>query len=163
MPAIKNSCFYLVFILFSLTVKAQTAQIAKAKNNVAYQWGEVAMIATANDTEKFKPRPTVTSRFLGLIWTAVFDAWSRYDDTAIPIYLKDVNRRSGAERTLKNKEIAISYAAYRTMMKYFFSDSVLFINTMKELSLDPYNNSLDPTTAIGIGKDSQSHAGLRSL
>ena len=152
MLAIRNNCFYiLVLILFSQAGKTQTAQIAKAENNIAYKWGEVAMIATANDTEKFKPRPTVTSRFLGLIWTAVFDAWSRYDDTAIPIYLNDINRRPGPERILKNKEVAISYAAYRTMMKYFFSDSVLFINTMKELNLDPNNNSLDPATAIGIG------------
>src|SRR5215203_2846432 len=152
MLAIKNSGLYiLVFILFSLAGKAQTTQITKAKNNIAYIWGEVAMIATANDTEKFKPRPTVTSRFLGLIWTAVFDAWSMYDDTAIPLYLRDVNKRPASERILKNKEIAISYAAYRTMLKYFFFDSVLFINTMKELNLDPNNNSLDPATAIGIG------------
>ena len=121
MLALRNSCFYmLIFILFCLAGKAQTAQLAEDGNNIAYKWGEVAMIATANDTEKFKPRPTVTSRFLGLIWTAVFDAWSKYDDTAIPIYLNDINRRPGPERILKNKEIAISYAAYRTMMKYFF-------------------------------------------
>ena len=34
------------------------------EKNMAYKWGEIAMTATANDTEKFSPRPTVTSRFL---------------------------------------------------------------------------------------------------
>ena len=75
MLAIRNSCFYiLVFTLFSLAGKAQEVKEPTGKNNIAYKWGEVALTATANDTEKFKPRPTVTSRILGLIWTAVFDA-----------------------------------------------------------------------------------------
>jgi hypothetical protein len=148
----KNYFYLLAFIIFPLAAGAQKiVQEPRGKNNIAYKWGEVAMTATANDTEKFKPRPTVTSRFLGLIWTAVFDAWSRYDDNAIPLYLQNVNRRPSSERVLKNKEIAISYAAYRTMIEYYFSDSALLKNTMKELGLDPGNKSLDPSTAIGIG------------
>jgi|GEM_PF-2590328 len=41
--------------------------------NIAYKWGEMALQATANDTERFNPRPTVTSRYLGLIFVAIFD------------------------------------------------------------------------------------------
>ncbi len=120
-------------------------------NNIAYQWGKVSLECTANDTERFKPRPTVTSRILGLIWTSVFDAWSRYDDKATPFYLTHVDRQSESERTLKNKEIAISYAAYRSMLEYYFSDSLLLRNKMIELGLDPNNKSEDPSTPEGIG------------
>ena len=120
-------------------------------NNMAYKWGMVSMQATANDTEWFKPRPTITSRFLGLIWTAVFDAWSRYDRAAVPVYLNNVERRPPAEHTLKNKEIAISYAAYRTMMEYYFSDSTMLRNAMVEFGYDPDDESADPATAVGIG------------
>lgn len=119
--------------------------------NIAYKWGEMALTATANDTEKFKPRPTITSRYLGLIFVAVFDAWSRYDEKAIPVYLSDVKRRPEKERLLKNKEIAISYAAFRAMNEYYFSDKELFASFMKKLGLDPNNNSLDPSTPEGIG------------
>lgn len=119
-------------------------------NNLAYKWGVVAMDATANDTEWFKPRPTVTSRFLGLIWTAVFDAWSRYDEHATPVYLQ-LERRPVNEQTLKNKEAAISYAAYRTMMEYYFSDSVMLRQKMMEFGYDPDDSSMDPTSPIGIG------------
>ncbi|HEX5172138.1 MAG TPA: haloperoxidase, partial [Cyclobacteriaceae bacterium] len=107
------------------------------KDNLAYKWGEIAMDATANDTEWFKPRPTVTSRFLGLIWTAVFDAWSRYDEKATPIFLANVERRPADEQVLRNKEIAISYAAYRTMMEYYFSDSLMLRKTMTDFGFDP--------------------------
>ncbi|WP_088340368.1 vanadium-dependent haloperoxidase [Robiginitalea sediminis] len=119
--------------------------------NIAYQWGEMALEATALDTERFNPRPTITSRYLGLIFTAVFDAWSRYDANATPVYLQGVARVPEAERTLENKEVAISYAALRAMNEYYYSDSTLFRDFMKELGLDPDNHSTDPTTPAGIG------------
>jgi hypothetical protein len=143
----------LLTLLFILSC-SPTKDIAQTEplgiNNIAYQWGKVSLECTANDTERFKPRPTVTSRILGLIWTSVFDAWTRYDAKATPLYLA-IDRQPESERTLKNKEIAISYAAYRSMLEYYFSDSLLLKNKMIELGLDPDNQSEDPTTPIGIG------------
>ena len=123
----------------------------KGVENVAYKWGKMALTATANDTERFKPRPTITSRYLGLISVAVFDAWSRYDEKAIPVYLQDVDRRPTNEQSLKNKEIAISYAAFRAMNEYYYSDKKLFEEFMTNLGLDPNNESQDPNTPEGIG------------
>ena len=149
---------YLLFATFLIygcspnnSKKETSLQEAKGANNIAYQWGQVALKATAEDTERFKPRPTITSRYLGLIFVAVFDAWSQYDEKAIPVYLNDVNRRPVEEHSLKNKEIAISYAAFRTMNEYFFADQAFFADFMIQLGLDPQNESLDPTTPEGIG------------
>lgn len=147
--------FTVILILFSCSEQKkndeETILGSSAPNNVAYFWGKVALEATANDTEKFKPRPTVTSRMLGLVFASVYDSWSRFDDKANPVFIKDIERISERERTQKNKEIAISYAAYRTLREYYFSDTTLFVEKMKELGLDPYDNSTDPTTAVGIG------------
>src|SRR5690606_39893009 len=85
------------------------------ENNLCYQWATVILDATARDTEQFKPRPTISSRFLALIFVSIFDAWTRYDEKAIPVYLDNVDRRPAVENTLQNKEKAISYAAYRTL------------------------------------------------
>jgi len=123
----------------------------KGTENIAYKWGQMALTATANDTERFNPRPTITSRYLGLIFTSVFDAWSRYDETAIPVYLTNVDRLPSSEHTVKNKEIAISYAAFRTISEYYYSDRKLFADFMVELGLDPNNESLDPSTPEGVG------------
>lgn len=120
-------------------------------DNLAYKWGQIALQATANDTELFKPRPTVTSRYLGLIFVSIFDAWSRYDEKATPVYLTGVDRRPTEEQTLKNKEIAISYAAYHAMKEYYFTDSTLFADFMRELGLDPNDQSMDPSTPVGVG------------
>lgn len=123
----------------------------RGAENMAYKWGKIALEATANDTEKFRPRPTVTSRMLALVWTAVFDAWSRYDDRARPVYLQNVERVADGQRTLKNKETAISYAAYRAMLTYYFSDSVMLRKKMKEFGFNPDDHSVDPSTPEGIG------------
>lgn len=135
------------------TAAAESGEAAEPRgaDNLAYRWGEIALIATANDTERFKPRPTITSRYLALIFVAVFDAWSRYDDQSIPVYLDEVDRRPAAERTPANKEIAISYAAYRALCEYFYADRELFADFMRDLGLDPDDESLEPTTAAGIG------------
>lgn len=119
--------------------------------NRAYTWGQVTLEATARDTDRFKPRPTITSRMLALVWTSVFDAWSRYDEKAIPVYLSGVDRRPEEERSEANKEIAISYAAYRSCMHYYFSDSTFFRQSMREMGLNPDDHSTDPTTPVGIG------------
>jgi hypothetical protein len=143
----------LTMILFlcttsSLFSKNKTEPLGK--DNIASKWGKMAITATANDTDKFRPRPTVTSRFLGLTFVAVFDAWSRYDQNAIPVYLNDAKRRPSNEQTLKNKEIAISYVAYGALCEYYYSDKELFSSFMKKLGLDSTNQSVDPTTSEGI-------------
>lgn len=119
--------------------------------NRALRWAEIALQATAKDTERFRPRPTVTSRYLGLVFVAIFDAWSRYDSAAIPVYLREVNRRPASEQTLDNKKKAISFAACRVLSTYYYSDSLLFRQTMRDMQLDPDNFTLNPETPEGIG------------
>lgn len=148
------SILTLLFILLcGCKTKEDTSTIPEpiGAENVAYKWGEMALKATALDTERFAPRPTITSRYLGLIFTAVFDAWSRFDEKAIPVYLTDVPRLPKELHKLSNKEIAISFAAYRTMSEYYFSDKEIFSEFMQELGLDPSNETLDPSTPEGIG------------
>ena len=152
--ALKNHVVVLLSLCTATIVTPSQSPIVfepRGENNLAYKWGEIAMSCTANDTEKFRPRPTVTSRYLGLIWTAVFDAWSRYDEKANPVYTKGIARRPKSEHTIENKETAISYAAYRAMMEYYVGDSTMLKQAMRKLGFDPEDNSLDPMTAVGIG------------
>ncbi len=123
----------------------------RGADNVAFKWGKMALTATANDTERFKPRPTVTSRYLGLIFVSIFDAWSMYDEKATPVYAVDLEKRPVEEHTLANKEKAISYAAYTAMNEYYFSDSTIFADFMTELGFDPMVMSSDAETPEGLG------------
>lgn len=143
----------MVFILISACrpKPTQTDDQALGSDNIAYKWGEMALLATAMDTERFKPRPTITSRYLALIFIAAFDAWSVYDEDAIPVYLKGVDKIPESENQLKDKEIAVSYAAFRAMNEYYYMDTVIFSSFMEELGYDPNNMSMDPSTPEGVG------------
>nr|MBI1230508.1 phosphatase PAP2 family protein [Cytophagales bacterium] len=120
-------------------------------DNLAYQWAQIALEATARDTERLAPRPTITSRYLALVFISIFDAWSVYDEKATPVYLKGVSRRPLSERTLEQKQIAISYAAFRSLLEYYPGDSTLYTEFMISLGLDPTNGSMDATSPEGIG------------
>ncbi|NQW27669.1 MAG: vanadium-dependent haloperoxidase [Flammeovirgaceae bacterium] len=119
--------------------------------NIAYYWAQVALAATANDTELFRPRPTITSRYLGLIFISIFDAWSVYEPAATPVYLEEIEKAPVGLRTLKNKEIAISYAAYYALKEYYFSDSLMFKQKMEDLGLNPVFKGNDPSSPERIG------------
>ncbi|MDX2250247.1 MAG: vanadium-dependent haloperoxidase [Bacteroidia bacterium] len=150
-----NRAVFLILILIlgscAETADKKTTSSQTWEGNRAYTLGKISLEATARDTDRFKPRPTVTSRILGLIWTSVFDAWSVYDAKAVPVYFTGLERRPEAERTLENKEIAISYAAYRAMMEYYWADSAYLRQAMLEMGLNPDDNSEDPTSPVGIG------------
>ena len=146
-------CAIYIFIYFFYTGCQSDSPLTQPKgaDNIVYKWGKISLDATADNTDLFRPRPTVTSRMLALVWTSVYDAWSRFDATASPVYLKNVERVATEKRTIRNKEIAVSYAAYKALMEYYTHDSVMLTNKMKEFGFDPSNNSLDPSTPEGIG------------
>lgn len=122
----------------------------RGADNMAYRWATVVLEGTANDTERNRPRPTVTSRMIALCFMAMFDAWSRYDSVATPLYVM-AERRPPAERTEANKMAAISYATCRMLQAVYWQDSALFAQRLKEFGYDPNERALDPATPAGMG------------
>ena len=83
----------------------------------------------------------------------MFDAWSAYDPVAVGTRLGGTLRRPAGERTLENKNKAISYAAYRALTDLFKEreEMAVFNGLMAQLGYDPNDETTDPTTAAGIG------------
>jgi hypothetical protein len=61
--------------------------------------------------------PTVTSRAIGILHTATYDAWTAYDAAAVPTMANGNDKQP--DRSLDNKSKAISYAAYRVLTDLF--------------------------------------------
>lgn len=110
-------------------------------------WDQVAQQAVIN----LRVGPTIASRAYGMIHTAIFDAWAAYDPVATSTQLGNTLQRPVQENTDTNKNEAISYAAYRTLVDLFPTQVSLFNNLMTSLGFDPNNTSSDITTAAGIG------------
>jgi hypothetical protein len=84
-------------------------------DNVVLQWDEELLQAV----RALPPGPTVTARAISVVHTAIFDAWAAYDARALGTRLGSKLRRPAAERTLANKNKAISFAAYKALVDLF--------------------------------------------
>ena len=126
---------------------ASLAQLSSAQDNVVLQWDDAALQAI----RLTKPGPPMVARALAIVHTAMYDAWAAYDETAVGTRLGGSLRRAASEHTLANKGEAMSFAAYRTLVDLFPSQTSRFDALMGSLGFDPANGSTDTDTPAGIG------------
>lgn len=121
------------------------------KPSVAYDWLEVSLEATAREVDRHGARPTIISRTLAVALTAMYDAWAAYDDKAIGTRLGETLRRPPAERTLRNKEIALAHATYRALVDVYPEDAQWLAGQMRQRGLDPNDTTTDLSKPQGVG------------
>ena len=143
----------LVLVLaVGIGVVGQRPQSARAAtgDNVVVQWDEVTLQAI-RDT---RPGPTPAARALAMVHTAIYDAWAAYDavavDTRQRLRVTPTLRQLTAERTLANKEKAISYAAYATLVDLFPTQQPAFDEQMTT-KLGYATNGSDTSTPVTVG------------
>jgi hypothetical protein len=91
--------------------------------------------------------PPMVSRALAVAHTCAYDAWAAYDRDAVATQSTGAPRQPVAERTLANKEKAISFATYRAALDLFPGSKQHFDELMSELGYDPSETS----GAAGVG------------
>ena len=106
--------------------------------SAVYQWVDCLLDVSGRDSDRNQPRPPILSRTMAIVLTAMYDAWAAYDDKAVGTRLHDTLRRPRGERTAENKEKAIAYAAYRSLLFVYPDERVLSYwmkNTLIPLSI----------------------------
>jgi len=105
-----------------------------------------------------KTPPTIAARALAMVHTAMYDAWTNFNDGGCEVSTTTGSKlkRPDAECTRENREKTYSYAAYNVLMELFWfglppENKNMFRDYMCELNYNPDDRSLDPTTAVGIG------------
>jgi hypothetical protein len=113
----------------------------------------IAFQATAREHERHGARPTIGSRHLAMVVTAMFDAWAAYDAKAVGTRLGDKLRRPSNERTIANKDKAIGYAVTRVLLDVYGEDSDWIKSRARKEKeeVDPDDACTDVTTPQGIG------------
>jgi hypothetical protein len=118
------------------------------QSSVVIQWNN-ASLQGIRDAKLGAP---VVARALAIIHTCMYDAWAAYDERAVGTQLRDALRRPASERTLANKEEAISYAAFRALVDVLpVNTNSVYIPLMKQLGYAPGDDSTDIETPTGIG------------
>jgi hypothetical protein len=117
-------------------------------DSVVVQWNG----AVLQGVRESRLGPPMVARALAIVHTCAYDAWAAYDRVAVGTRLGGSLRRPPNERTLANKNAAISFAAYRAAVDLFpASRSTAFDPLMRRLGHDVSDLSTDATTAVGIG------------
>jgi hypothetical protein len=94
----------------------------------------------------------MVSRALAIVHTCIYDAWAAYDERALGTQSGSSLRRPRPERTLANKNEAISFAAYRASVDLFPTDDAsVFRPLMEQLGYNPDDASTDTRTPSGVG------------
>jgi Domain of unknown function (DUF6851)/VCPO second helical-bundle domain len=114
-------------------------------DNVVLAWDEELLQAV----RALPPGPTVTARAISVVHTAIFDAWAAYDALALGTRLRGSLRRPAAERTLANKNKAISFAAYTALVDLFPARQFDFAEQMTFLGYAV--DGSDASTAATVG------------
>ena|SRR5258708_34837937 len=134
----------LISLSFGLFISCNSV----AQPNATISWN-TASLQGIRDAKLGAP---VIARALAIVHTCMYDAWAAYDERAVGTQLRDALRRPASERTLANKEQAISFAAYRALVDVLPVDTnSVYGPLMKQLGYDPSDNSTDIETPTGIG------------
>ena len=122
----------------------------RASDNVVLKWNEQLL-----NTIRRNPGttgPTVAARAIGILNTAIYDAWAPYDNKAVGTRLLSL-RATGQATTLANKSKAISYAAYRVLTDLFSDPTSMdsYNQQMSDLGYPVDTAATDTSTPQGIG------------
>jgi len=137
----------MVVLALGVGVVVQRPQPARAAtgDNVVLQWNEVTLQAI-RDT---RPPPPAAARALAIVHTAIYDAWAAYDSLAVGTRLLGNLRQPSGDRTQANKEKAISYAAYATLVDLFPTQQPAFDQQMATLGYA--TDGSDTSSAASVG------------
>jgi hypothetical protein len=113
-------------------------------DNVVLKWNDQALAAI----RLLAPAPPVSARALAIMNTAIYDAWTAYDATAVPTQRTGWARRPAAEHTIEFKSMAISYAAHRALSNLYpsLADTFTGFRTALGYTTAPTGAPDDPAT-----------------
>lgn len=118
-----------------------------ATDTVVVTWNQAALAAI----RETHPGPPMVARMLAITHTCLYDAWAAYDAAAVGTQLGGSLRQPHAERSVANKNKAMSFAAYRALVDLFPSEQAKFDIVMAQLGYDPTDHSTDTHTPAGVG------------
>jgi hypothetical protein len=146
-PSLPQSGLGIIAVICCLCILAPTHLAQSQTDNLVLRWSAATVQAVRNT----RLGPPMTARALAITHTAMYDAWAAYDSVAVGTRLGATLRRPVEEHTAANKAQAISFAAYRTLVDLFPTQTALFDALMLEQGFDKANVSTAPTTAAGVG------------
>lgn len=120
----------------------------------AHRWNRI----TCDALHYSNAAPTIAARTLAMVHTAMYDAWTNFNDGGCEVSTTTGAKfkRPHAELISENREMAYSYAAYTVLTELFCArlradKAGLFRDMMCACGYDPNDKSINVTSAVGLG------------
>jgi PAP2 superfamily len=125
-------------------------------STISVQWTEAALEAIRNigrpthpdPKQRARIGPPMVARSLGLLHTAIYDAWAVYDPQALPTLLRIPSKTAGSD---PERIRAMSQAAFVVLKNQFPTESGIFDAKMTALGFPLNASSEDATLPEGVG------------
>jgi hypothetical protein len=131
--------------LGSVAAVTQRSAGAAAGDSVVLAWNQQVL----DTIVRTRLGPTVGARALAVVHTAIYDAWAAYDPVAVGTRLGGTLRQPAPERTVDNKNKAVSFAAYAALVDLFPASRATYEQQMTELGYAV--DGSDTSTSAGVG------------
>lgn len=149
--SVRHICTLPIFFLFSLISIPAFAQLPAEITNAPFQVVIPKGIEVIReDISPGASDASIIFRITAITSNAWFDAIAPYHPTAKGVY-SAIENRPESEQTDENRNIAILYASLKVLSAILPDRIDTWQTMLTDVGLDPLNNSLDPTTPIGIG------------
>lgn len=114
---------------------------------VAVSWNALALATI----RKLRTSPTVASRALAIMHTAMYDAWAAYDSVALGTRFGATLRQAAILHTIENRTMAFSYAAYVALLDLFPAQKAEFDAQMAQLQYNVADAVGGDASPAGVG------------
>jgi hypothetical protein len=121
-----------------------SSAVTTSTDTLVVQWNGMGLEAVRRST---LGAPMI-ARAMAILHTSIYDAWAAYDVTAVGTRLGAQLRQPVGERTARNRNAALSYAAYTAAVDLWPESKVLFDEFMLALGYPPDRRT---TTAGSVG------------
>jgi hypothetical protein len=129
----------------SVAAVNQRSAGAAAGDSVVLTWNQQVL----DTIVRAKLGPTISARALAVVHTAIYDAWAAYDPVAVGTRLGGTLRQPEVDRTVGNKNKAVSFAAYAALVDLFPASQPVYVQQMTDLGYAV--DGSDASTAAGVG------------
>ncbi|NCP11975.1 MAG: vanadium-dependent haloperoxidase [Sphingomonadales bacterium] len=129
----------------------QGYSVGGAEQSLAYHWLDVLLDTAATEVGRVGARPTILARAMAVVTAAMYEAWAAFDDKARGQFFGDSLRVAPSERTLANKQAAISYAAACAITDLYPESRTNIEAALRKFGFDPMKAVASRASPIGIG------------
>lgn len=124
-----------------------TVPPAPERVKVVVSWNMLALATFRT----LRTSPTVASRALAIMHTAMYDAWAAYDSVALGTRFGATLRQSATLHTIENRTMAFSYAAYVALLDLFPAQKADFDAQMALLQYNVADAVGGDASPAGVG------------